>query len=178
MTTIAKCQAANPATCTDPQCPERRGIREGLKAASAANDFTAFLKLKEAEKSRNPQPKLTSLKQKAPKITTPAEFKQSILKDFPDVKLYISGDTEGYVVLDTIVIPKDQRGTGAGTKIMERLTKVADQNNWQLALTPSDSFGSSKNRLEVFYRRFGFIKNAGRNKDYEIMQSMIRPRSS
>lgn len=170
MTTSLKCRANNPSACVDPLCPEKRGIKNSLNNAVAANDFDAFIKAKEAEAKPRPSAKFN-----AKSVKTLAQFTEAIKADFPDVKLYMSGSKDNYIVLDTIIIPKESRKSGQGTQIMNRLIDVADAQGWPLALTPSDSFGSSKVKLEVFYRRFGFIKNAGRSKDYAIMQSMIRP---
>jgi len=171
MTSFPKCQAANPAACTDPQCPEKRGIQKALDQAANNMDFNAFLETKAKEESR----KVSSSASAMQGIKTPKDFVTYIKQENPEVKFYLSGNEDSFVVLDTIVIPKGNRKSGVGSKIMSQLVEVADKNGWQLALTPSDSFGSSKNRLEVFYRRFGFVKNSGRNKDYATMESMIRP---
>jgi predicted GNAT family N-acyltransferase len=161
MSNSVRCQAKNPSACVDPQCPEKRNVNAKLASAVASNDFDAYLKAK--------TPKKVS------EVKNPTDFVSMVKAAHPEVKLYISGNTDNYVVLDLIVIPKELRKMGLATKIMGQLVEAADKNNWPLALTPSNDFGSSTNRLEVFYRRFGFVKNAGRNKDYAIMQTMIRP---
>jgi len=44
-----------------------------------------------------------------------------------------------------------------------------------LTLSPSTDFGaSSKERLKRFYRRFGFVSNKGRQKDFTLFDSMYR----
>lgn len=57
---------------------------------------------------------------------------------------------------------------------MEGLTRYADKVGKPILLSPSSDFGGSKTRLVKFYRRFGFVPNKGRNKDYRFSQTMIR----
>jgi predicted GNAT family N-acyltransferase len=81
----------------------------------------------------------------------------------------------GAIELSKIIIPRDVRHTGAGTKFMRELTAYADQSNTLIVLTPSTDFGASSiARLIKFYKSFGFVQNTGKNKDYEITQSMYR----
>ena len=59
--------------------------------------------------------------------------------------------------------------------MMEDLVRWADSTGTVLALTPSKEYGaSSVARLQSFYRRFGFEKNRGRNKDWSTQESMVR----
>jgi GNAT superfamily N-acetyltransferase len=78
------------------------------------------------------------------------------------------------LILTRIVIKKDSRNTGIGTKILEDLIKYADANKQIIALTPASDFGGSKNRLTQFYKRFGFKHNKGHHKSYQFTQAMIR----
>jgi GNAT superfamily N-acetyltransferase len=74
-----------------------------------------------------------------------------------------------------IVVPKDSRGAGTGTRAMQLLTEYADQTGKRIVLTPSKDFGaSSVARLKTFYKRFGFVENKGRNKDWTTRETMIR----
>jgi len=83
-----------------------------------------------------------------------------------------SGDS---IVIHKIVTPKENRGQGVGTDAMNIITDFADSTGRLLALTPSTDFGaSSVKRLKDFYKRFGFVENKGRNKDFSISESMIR----
>lgn len=103
-------------------------------------------------------------------------------KEYPGLILHLQSPSEGagssWVVLSRIEIPKAARNGGTGTAIMERIIKEADANGWPLALTPDDAFGGSKSRLEKFYRRFGFVPNKGRAKDFTTRELMIRPPAS
>jgi GNAT superfamily N-acetyltransferase len=73
-----------------------------------------------------------------------------------------------------IVVPKDARNQGVGTQILNDLTGYADTINKQMTLTPDASFGGSVSRLNDFYKRFGFVPNKGRTKDYAISEAMYR----
>jgi predicted GNAT family N-acyltransferase len=77
----------------------------------------------------------------------------------PDIALEIWEEDEK-LVLDTIVIPKELRKQGIGSKIMRMVCEYGDKVNKPIYLTPSTSFGgSSVSRLKEFYKRFGFVKN-------------------
>lgn len=92
-----------------------------------------------------------------------------------DVDLYLRRNPY-HLELSKIVIPKDKRNSGIGTSIMNRIVQFADSHGLKMSLTPDTSFGgSSKTRLNKFYKRFGFVDNKGRNKDYEFSNSMLRP---
>jgi GNAT superfamily N-acetyltransferase len=89
-------------------------------------------------------------------------------------ELYVV-DSPGYWTLSKIVLPEDIRGAGLGTQIMTELCSLADQADVAIFATPDTTFGaSSKARLQGFYRRFGFIPNAGRYKDFRSRETMVR----
>lgn len=83
-------------------------------------------------------------------------------------------ESRGRINLNRIVVPQEARNSGAGTKAMNDLVRYADASGQTIALTPSSDFGGNKNRLVDFYKRFGFVENKGRNKDFEISESMYR----
>jgi len=78
------------------------------------------------------------------------------------------------IELSKIVVPKEARGTGIGSKIMKEIIKYADSVNKIVTLTPSKDFGGSVPKLIKFYKSFGFVENKGKNKDYEISDTMYR----
>lgn len=80
------------------------------------------------------------------------------------------------IVLNKVIVPKESRGTGIGSDFMVDLTRYADNQGKVISLTPSADFGGSKARLTEFYKRFGFVENKGKNKDYEISEAMYRPK--
>ena len=57
---------------------------------------------------------------------------------------------------------------------MNKIISYADAEDKVIQLTPSKDFGGSVPRLIKFYKRFGFVENKGKNKDYEISHSMYR----
>ena len=100
-------------------------------------------------------------------------LQKSIEAKAPGVKLSLGGG-EDYTTLSKIIVPKEQRNLGTGSKVMDDVTKWADESGETVALTPSSDFGGSKAKLVPFYKRFGFVENKGRNKDYAISESMYR----
>ncbi|MBL3825176.1 MULTISPECIES: hypothetical protein [unclassified Marinobacter] len=84
----------------------------------------------------------------------------------------------GVIRLDKIVVPEQQRRSGVGSRAMQELTDYADATGQTIALSPSSDFGGNKLRLRKFYRRFGFVDNKGKEKDFEISESMYRPPNS
>jgi predicted GNAT family N-acyltransferase len=81
----------------------------------------------------------------------------------------------GHIELSKVIVPKEKRGQGIGSQFMEDLTNYADRNGKVIELTPDTSFGAtSVSRLRDFYKGFGFVDNAGRNKDYSISNTMYR----
>jgi hypothetical protein len=77
------------------------------------------------------------------------------------------------VTISMISVP--EKGKGTGSKILEMICKYADLNQLKLVLTPEKIEGtSSVERLERFYKRFGFVKNKGKEKDFSFMDAMYR----
>lgn len=69
-------------------------------------------------------------------------------------------------------------GQGRGTAAMEALCAFADAHRARIILTPGqpdDRHGTTSTaRLKRFYKRFGFIENTGRRKDFSISATMLR----
>lgn len=84
----------------------------------------------------------------------------------------------GDLKLNMIAVPKDKLGGGIGSKAMQRIIAFADERGLRVTLTTGqkdDGFGTtSTSRLIKFYKRFGFIENKGRNKDFAISDNMYR----
>lgn len=78
------------------------------------------------------------------------------------------------ITMDRIIINDESRNMGIGTKIMMDLIKYTDENNKTIGVTPSEDFGGVKSKLIKFYKRFGFVSNKGRNKNFEFTQAMVR----
>lgn len=102
------------------------------------------------------------------------EFAKSIKKQY-GIELSLKGSPSSNVLsLHKIVVPEAMRNQGNGTKAMQDIIRYADSQNKTIALTPSSDFGGNKSRLTSFYKKLGFVENKGRNKDYEISESMYR----
>ena len=97
-----------------------------------------------------------------------------VTEDPERVELDVSGNKDKGYVLNKILVPKDLRDTGIGTKAMKDFIAKADAEDAIIALTPSNAFGGAKTRLIQFYKRFGFVPNKGRNKDFRYRETMIR----
>ncbi len=93
------------------------------------------------------------------------------------ITLYIF-EKDDIIILDSIIVPREQRKQGIGTQIMEELVNYADKVGKRLELSTGqkgDYHGTtSKRRLINFYKRFGLIENKGRNKDFTTMKTMYR----
>lgn len=100
------------------------------------------------------------LKAKNPEVRF--ELYPTIKRD--DKRVYLTG----------FMVPYNMRGKGVGTKFMEDLIELADENGFKITLTPSSSYGGNYNRLVTFYKGFGFVENKGSNKDFSHKESMYR----
>lgn len=102
------------------------------------------------------------------------DFVKGIKKQY-GIELGLKGSPSSNVLsLHKIVVPEAVRNQGTGTKAMQDILNYADSQNKTIALTPSSDFGGNKNRLTNFYKKLGFVENKGRNKDFEISESMYR----
>lgn len=82
--------------------------------------------------------------------------------------------------ISSIIVPKEQRKSGIGSEIMKSLVDYADSVNKMTIVTPGikdDYHGTtSQSRLKKFYKRFGFVENKGKHKDFRINATdMYRP---
>lgn len=93
-----------------------------------------------------------------------------------NVKLWLSTQG-GYLILNELVVPSENRREGIGTQVMQELTEYADLHQLPTALTPASIGGdyTPPKILVKFYKKFGFLPNKGRNKDFRISELMIRP---
>jgi GNAT superfamily N-acetyltransferase len=87
-------------------------------------------------------------------------------------------DRSGDIKLNSLIIPKKDQNTGLGTATMLALCRFADKLGKRIVLTPAtrdDHWGTtSQTRLVRFYKRFGFVPNKGRKKDFTISDGMYR----
>lgn len=107
------------------------------------------------------------------KVESARELQQRLISENEGVKISLRGSGE-IAVLDKIIVPEDKRGSGLGTNLLNQINQWADENNKTIALTPSSDFGGTVSRLKKLYKSLGFVENKGKNKDYEISESMYR----
>lgn len=100
------------------------------------------------------------------------QFEQELLKKFPELErldLYQSGND---IRLDTIIVKRQFRKSGIGSKVLKDIKSFADSNLKRIILTTGvkdSAWGTtSSSRLDKFYRRNGFVASKNRNKDFTI----------
>lgn len=166
---------------------ETVGVGAGLLGANQAariagpalEDTTLAVGRNVAERlnQRGPMPTLGSnggnmfdvVRKDAPSIS------DTIRAKYPDVEIDLFGDPKKGYELSKIVIPKGGRNSGSGTQVMEDIIKMADAQGAKVSLTPDVAFGgTSVSRLKDFYKRFGFVENKGKNKDFSTRNTMYR----
>lgn len=94
----------------------------------------------------------------------------------------LRGGADRVLSVDLLVVPSGTRGQGVGSRVMEAVTKYADQHGAIVVLTPDDPTDTLtdlgrkryKARLVRWYKRFGFVENKGRQKDFRFRESMYR----
>lgn len=96
-------------------------------------------------------------------------IKKKYKDEFSKINIYEFDDK---ISIDLIVTK--EKNTGAGTRLMQDICEYADKEKKTIILSPSDEFGGNKKRLIEFYKRFGFVENKGKNKEFSIFESMYR----
>jgi predicted GNAT family acetyltransferase len=101
---------------------------------------------------------------------------KSIVKDAEKAGIKLDlYEKNGVINLSRIEVPKEQRGSGIGTDVMNQIINYADSTGNKVTLTPSTDFGgTSVSRLKDFYNKFGFVENKGKNKDFSTRETMYR----
>lgn len=84
----------------------------------------------------------------------------------------------GDLALDALIVERGSQRAGLGSTVMRELTRFADANGLRIVLSPAlpnDHWGTtSRARLVKFYKRFGFVENKGRHKDFRLSAGMFR----
>src|SRR5437867_1563885 len=80
-----------------------------------------------------------------------------------------------YLKLSMMKVPRDNRTSEVGTKAMQEFCRYADEHHLIGSLSPASKEAgigtTSRSRLVSFYKRFGFVENKGRNKDFGTQDS-------
>lgn len=81
----------------------------------------------------------------------------------------------GFLNLSKIEIFDEFRNKGYTNQVMEQIIDYANKENKIIILTPDPYLKNiSKENLTNWYKKFGFIMNKGRNKDYRFMELMYK----
>ena len=105
-------------------------------------------------------------------------FTNHILRSYEvkDFSMYMTN--YGDLKLNNIIVPKSLQKTGIGSDIMREVGRFADNHGVRVILTTGvkdpHHGTTSGTRLKKFYKRFGFVENKGRNKDFSISENMYR----
>lgn len=100
---------------------------------------------------------------------------ETLKEKYPDIRFELyTKEKDKSVMLTGFIVPYKMRNTGIGTRFMNDLIDIADENGYKIKLSPSSSYGGNLNRLYDFYSRFGFVRNKGKNKDFSHKESMYR----
>ena len=93
-----------------------------------------------------------------------------------DLESFWAYEKDDTITLGMIKVNDKKQGTG--TAVMTELVKYADDNSKRIFLIPglrdADHGTTSRSRLVKFYKRFGFVENKGRNKDFTLPPGMYR----
>lgn len=104
------------------------------------------------------------------------DVKQRLGADLQDFDVRLISPTE--LNLERLVVDRGAQRAGLGTDAMRELTKFADAHGMRISLSPAeaaDDIGTtSRGRLVTFYKRFGFVENTGRNRDFQLSAGMYR----
>jgi GNAT superfamily N-acetyltransferase len=120
---------------------------------------------------------IQAAREMAPVAQGVEKVRESIVSKNPDIKLDVSESQKSNILtIGRIEVPKEKRGQGIGSSVMNDIIDYADANGKTIALSPSKDFGATSiARLKEFYKDLGFVENKGRNKDFTISESMYRP---
>ena len=155
-----------------------KGKRVKIKAGPYKGTYQQYKKSRwraaNVSSSAGAIPKVAKVEPKFQKAE-PIDFSKN-LEDKYGVTVELTGSKDkGDITLSRIEIGKSERGKNIGTKVMNEIIDYADANGRRLVLTPSLDYGAtSVSRLKNFYKKFGFVENKGKNKDFSTKESMYR----
>jgi len=87
--------------------------------------------------------------------------------------IYLRGDVKSIHIASIKIPNKTERRRGLGGALMSEITQLCDKYKLLCTLTPANT-ETPMSVLLTFYKKFGFVPNKGRNKDFKFMDSMIR----
>ena len=100
------------------------------------------------------------------KVSTFERTLQSLYPEIDRVGIYYDRNN-GSLFLSDFYIKPEHRGKGVGTKVMNSITEFANGMKLPIVLIPEpDDDNMSTKALINFYKKFGFVVNQGKKKDY------------
>lgn len=87
--------------------------------------------------------------------------------------IYLRANGKSIHVASIKIPNKTDRKKGLGSALMGEIVQLCDKYNLLCTLTPANT-ETPMSVLLTFYKKFGFVPNKGRNKDFRFMDSMIR----
>lgn len=102
------------------------------------------------------------------KVATLERSLQALYPEIDRVGVYYDHNNNSLFISD-LYIKQEHRGMGVGTKIMNSITQFADNLKLPIVLIPEpDDDNISTKQLIGFYKKFGFVVNTGKKKDYSF----------
>ena len=107
------------------------------------------------------------------RISSPKSLSEIEEKYKKDTKWLFLRENGNDITISNMVVKEDSRGKGIGTNILQDVLRYADKNGKRVLLTPTSEYGT-KTKLTKWYKRFGFVENKGKNRDFTTLETMIR----
>lgn len=102
------------------------------------------------------------------KVATLERTLQGLYPEIDRIGVYYDHNNNSLFISD-LYIKQEHRGQGIGSKIMSSVTQFADNLKLPIVLIPeSDDDNVSNKDLINFYKKFGFVINKGKQKDYSF----------
>lgn len=106
------------------------------------------------------------------------QFEKDLIAKYGLRSLHLFLISNNVMKIGMIAVAKDDQGRGTGSSVMKEITHFADQHGLKIVLRlggKDDGFGTTSTaRLTRFYKKFGFVKNSGRYKDFSLSADMYR----
>ena len=96
------------------------------------------------------------------------QFENSLKQKYPQIEqlgMYIQSG--GSLYISDLYIKPEFIGQGFGSTIMQEMVQFADKYKLPIVLLPEAERGSNT-KLILFYKKFGFVVNTGRHKDFSL----------
>jgi GNAT superfamily N-acetyltransferase len=105
-----------------------------------------------------------------------ASLESSLKSKYPELEelgMYMQSSNNA-IYLSDLYVKDEYRGQGIGTKVMHDIVEFADSHKLPIVLIPEPESikKSAVAKLVDFYKKFGFVINAGKQIDYSLRLPM------